>query len=175
MEHADAHRERLLGRLVFAGVSWVVFHVWSAVYNGALFVFNHGYDNCGWQIYALPAAYLLSLLLFDGLAYFAKSLTAGRVLAEFWAVCTAMIPITAAASLICGEIPTFMILPILLLPAAPLLPILDLMMEGAVPVLAAVFGLSAGHVAYFLWVHRLARDHKDRRTDGSRSWRTQNK
>ncbi len=119
MEHADAHRERLLGRLVFAGVSWVVFHVWPAVYNGALYVFNHGYDNCGWQIYALPAAYLLSLLLFDGLAYFAKSLTAGLVL-------------------------------------------------------AAVFGLSAGHVAYFLWVHRLARDHKDRRTDGSRSWRTQN-
>lgn len=62
--------------MVFSGVSWVIFHVWAAIYNGVRSIDHGDGHSYGWQGYALTAAYLLSLLVFDGLAYFAWSRTA---------------------------------------------------------------------------------------------------
>ena len=62
MEHTNPRQERLLGRMVFSGVSWVIFHVWAAIYNGVRSIDHGDGHSYGWQGYALTAAYLLSLL-----------------------------------------------------------------------------------------------------------------
>lgn len=157
MNRTDPRRERRLGCLVFAGVSWVIFHVWSAIYNGVHSIDHGGGLSCGWQGWALTAAYLLSLLAFDGLAYFARSRTAGGVLAKFWAVCGAATALLAVMILAGAERFELMLLLVLLLPAAPLIPLLELAARDLGPMLAVVFALCAGHIIYFLWLYRLAK------------------
>lgn len=167
VEHTNPHRERLLGRMVFAGVSWVIFHVWAAIYNGVHSIDHGDGHSYGWQGYALTAAYLLSLLVFDGLAYFARSRTAGRVLAKFWAVCGAVTAIILAICLTGAADKGLVILFLLLLPFVHLLPVLELVMVNDILILAVIFALCAGHLVWFLWLYRLAGGCRDLRADES--------
>lgn len=115
MERTDTRRERLLGRLVFCALVWVVLHAVTAVRN-FITMFDCGFSGFSSLSAALGLVYLLCLPVVDMMTCIAGSRTAAGVLMKFWAVCGLL----TAASLL-NPLADLLALPILLLtPRLPL-------------------------------------------------------